>query len=87
MCLNVGERVRSFDFDSRELKGESACYIEGIIEKVNGVYKIKVERQVFAGEEISGAGSLVGKYVFPPINGSRKLFGGEFNAVVKIEEV
>ena len=92
MCLNVGERVRSFDFDSRALEGKSACFVEGVIEGIgkfeDGLdcerYKIKVDRQVYAGEELVGERSLVGFYVFPPKNGVRKLFGGECNAVVKI---
>jgi len=88
MCLQVGDRVRSFDFDSRELEGPSACYIEGVIEDVGlfegatcECYRIKVSRQVFDGIEYN---DLVGKYVQAPKNGVRKLFGGECNAVVKI---
>ena len=90
MCLQVGEKVRSFDFDSRELEGPSACYIEGVIEGVGQFeefydcdrYKIKVSKQVFGGKELPDA--LVGMYVYPPVNGTRKLFGGECSAVVKI---
>lgn len=93
MCLKVGDKVRSFDFDSRDLKGPKACYIEGIVEAIGechdfyhgyNSYKIKVSRQVFGGNEYN---DLVGQYVFPPRNGVRKLFGGVCNAVQKIEEV
>lgn len=92
MCLNIGDKVRSFDFDSRDLEGPKACYIEGVVEaigKCDGFpdcerYKIKVSRQVFGGKEYA---HLVGQYVFPPKNGVRKLFGGVCNAVQKIEEV
>ena len=87
MDIQIGDRVRSFDFVSRDITGENACYVEGIVEDI-GVfgfsgcdrYLIRVGRHVFAGEDLPEGDAprcgLVGQCVYPPINGTRKLFGG-----------
>ena len=81
MDISVGDRVRSFDFASgpsgRSLTGERACYVEGRVEELVRVegclrYRILVERDVFGGEE---SDRRVGRYVNPPVNGTRTLFG------------
>ena len=81
MSIEVGDRVRSFDFDGspggRDLEGERACYVEGVVEalvKVEGClrYKIRVERDVFGGEEST---TRVGRYCHPPVNGTPRLLG------------
>ena len=86
MSISVGDRVRSFDFsdgpDGRSLSGKRACYIEGEvvgIEPHGGCdrYVIAVERAVFGGEERTPWP----KKVYPPVNGTRKLMGGETNSV------
>ena len=61
--FNQGSKVRSYDFPSspfgRELTGERACYVEGIIvgtELVaDGVryYRILVRKDVFGGQSLS----------------------------------
>ena len=71
MCLQVGDRVRSFDFDSRKLEGPDACYIEGVIEFVGACetegfydcdrYKVKVTRQVFGGKVVHAGKVMHGK--------------------------
>jgi hypothetical protein len=86
--LEVGARVRSFDFPdvARELEGERACYVEGVVEGVCRDfpdcprYAIKVDRQVFAGKETD---HLVGEHVFPPLNGTPTWLGGTTDAVEK----
>ena len=81
--IRVGSKVRSFDFDyCRDLAGERACYVEGEvvgIEPHGGCdrYVIAVERAVFGGEERKS----FPKKVYPPVNGARKLMGGETNLV------
>lgn len=87
----VGARVRSFDFpyreDTRVAEGESACYVEGVVEGVCRDfpdcprYAIKVDRQLFAGEERT---ELVGEHCFPPLNGTSAMFGGECDGVEKV---
>ena len=80
--IEVGNRVRSYDFPrgehGRQLEGERACYVEGIVEdfkKLEGCerYVIRVERKVWAGEEVEDP---YRGHVYPPVNGTAKLFGG-----------
>ncbi len=82
MTISVGDRVRSFDFATspggRDLEGERACYVEGVVEdlvRIDGClrYKILVERDVFGGKEES---TRVGRYMHPPVNGTPRLIGG-----------
>jgi len=83
-ALEIGTRVRSFDFpfneESKE-EGPRACWIEGPIEGVCRDfpdcprYVIRVDRQVFAGKEKT---DLIGECIYPPLNGTPRSFGGEF---------
>ena len=82
MSISVGDRVRSFDFATspggRDLEGERACYVEGVVEdlvRIDGClrYTILVERDVFGGKEES---TRVGRYMHPPVNGTPRLIGG-----------
>jgi len=87
MEIQIGNRVRSFDFadgpDGRALEGESACYVEGVvmaIEEIRGCdrYKILVDRDVFSGKE---SDNRVGNEVFPPVNGTPTLISGNTDYV------
>ena len=80
MSIQVGSKVRSFDFDHRDLEGDNAFYVEGKVVNIlsGGVYGceryvILVDRQIFQGEE---ADYNVGKEILAPVNGISKLFGG-----------
>ena len=88
MTISVGDRVRSFDFVQgdfgRDLEGERACYVEGVVEAFverGGCprYEIRVDRDVFRG--CLGAQDRAGKTVYPPVNGTPKSFGGVCNFV------
>ena len=93
--IKIGDKVRSFDFpfndDCRVLEGERACYTEGHVVDIhkNGVegvqscplYEIKVTRKVFGGEERN---PLPYDTCYPPVNGTKILFGGVSDGVVKI---
>ena len=77
MDITIGTKVRSFDFDGRDLEGDRACYVEG---KVVGFHKeeygceryiIEVDRQVFGGEEKTNFPPVVN----PPVNGTPTLWG------------
>jgi len=81
-----GDLVRSFDFESRDLDGSRACYIEGIVEGIeedggNGypAYRIRVSRRVIGGKETPFEGR-----VYPPVNGTERLFGGVTDFVTLI---
>ena len=90
--IQVGDRVRSFDFAGsfedgeqfgRNLEGERACYVEGVVESFverEGCprYEIRVNRDVFGGED---SDRRVGNLVYPPVNGTPSLFGDECNNV------
>lgn len=81
-----GTRVRSFDFDGRDVEGERACFVEGTVVgfcEIGGCtrYDIIVDRRVFAGEDRTREGERV----FPPVNGTPKLFGGVCDGVVALE--
>jgi len=76
--IYIGQYVRSFDFPryNRDVEGENACYVEGVVsdvvEKDGGVrYQIEVDRKVWEGEEVK----IQVRTVFPPINGTPTLFG------------
>lgn len=99
--IKVGSRVRSFDFPSDcgkfgfSLEGERAAYVEGFVlsigwkETDNGsfnAYEIGVYKDVFGGKERFGKYSRKGTRTFAPVNGTRKLFGGETNGVVLVED-
>ena len=80
--IQVGDKVRSFDFAQgdfgRDLEGERACYVEGVVESFverEGCprYEVRVQRHVFAGEVRD---YRWGCLVYPPVNGTPKLFGG-----------
>lgn len=83
--IDVGDRVRSFDFESRDIDGPKAYYIEGtVVELVMfqgcARYRIKSEIIVRAGD----VASFIPKdfeYILPPINGTPKLMGGECEGV------
>ena len=71
----------------RDLVGERACYVEGVVESieakgdfVGGCYRyaIRVSRQVSRGEETD---RRLGGLVFPPINGTPNSLGGVQNGV------
>ena len=85
-AVKVGDRVRSFDFDGRDIEGEAACYIEGTVESITDPkihphfrdcarYAIRVTRRIFAGENRDGEGSNVGECVYPPLNGTQSWLG------------
>ena len=87
MSISVGDRVRSFDFArdgrGRQLLGERACYVEGIVEGFKDIegcprYEIRVERKVWAGEEVAEPRRC---FVYPPVNGTPKSFGGVCDGV------
>jgi len=88
----VGSRVRSFDFESRDLVGTRACYVEGVVEDIGTFpgfpdcprYKILVDRVVFEGEVFT-EGGCNGACVFPPVNGTPKMFGGATDGVEVIQ--
>jgi hypothetical protein len=87
MNVNVGDRVRSFDFPSqyRELEGPDACYVEGTVRSIDppafqGHYEVVVEVFVFKGKRERVEDGE--RFVYPPINGRPQLFRrGETNGV------
>ena len=87
MTIQIGTRVRSFDFadgpDGRSLAGERACYVEGVVtgfERMEGCkrYRILVDRDVFGGVEEN---FRVGALIYPPVNGTPTWMGGVTNSV------
>ena len=71
--IKVGDRVRAFDYDCRDLNGSEACYTEGIVVDIvnegnvqEGRYAIKVDRDIWLGKDVK---VRVGGKVFPPVNG------------------
>jgi hypothetical protein len=85
--INIGDRVRTFDFPdaTRALEGDHACYYTGTVEDITEAYhgeayKIRVDGRVLTGDHID-----YDPYVYPPINGRPKLFGGVTDGVELIE--
>lgn len=87
--IQVGDRVRSFDFPgfNRYVDGPHACYVEGTVEEIGPFlfecdrYKIRAEVRVFRGERITPEGP----YFYPPLNGTETMFGEIMDGVEKIE--
>ena len=85
--ITIGSKVRSFDFQHRDITGDRACYIEGVIvdilkeENSYDRYLIKVHRQVFGGAEKSDHPLTV----TPPVNGTLTMFGDTTNFVEPIQ--
>ena len=83
MTISVGDFVRSFDFpQSRDLDGDRACFMEGRVvdfKELEGCrrYVIDVSRCIFGGEERDE----FPKRIYPPVNGTRRMFGGVCNGV------
>jgi len=80
----VGDWVRSFDFESRDMTGPRACYSEGrVVAIVHWLdcdrYEIEVSRCVFGGVDTPHA-----EHAFPPVNGTVATFGGVTDGVVRI---
>ena len=83
--LEVGDRVRSFDFESREIDGDHAYYMEGTVVALvmfQGCarYRIKVE-VIVRGGIIFPMVSADFDHVLPPINGTPKLLSGTCDGV------
>ena len=81
MKIYIGDRVRSYDFPNNQ-----ECFVEGTvvaIEKMEGCdrYKVQIERKVWAGSEVENPYK---GHVFPPVNGTPKLFGGVCDGVERI---
>lgn len=76
--LKTGDIVRSFDFDCKDLTGERACYVIGIIldadvpsqkEYTYSCYRIKVTSAVWDGRNVK---VQPGTIIFAPMNGTEK---------------
>lgn len=94
----MGERVHSFDFDGRDLHGEAACYVTGLVTGVLKAgdladdgetvfhdcdrYVIVAESRTFAGKPKELA--YEGQQFFPPLNGTQSWMGGTMNGVVRV---
>ena len=87
MGITIGSRVRSFDFADgdygRDLDGERACYVEGVVSGYKFVegcerYQILVDRDVFGGKE---SDRRIGRTVTPPVNGTPTWTGDVTNYV------
>ena len=79
----VGDRVRSFDFHgNKDLEGPRACYMEGQItglQMLEGCWRYKIEVT-----KCVGAGKVREQFpdvIFPPVNGTPRMLGGECNGV------
>ena len=87
MAIDIGDFVRTFDSPDgfRATEGGHACYYTGIVEDIvdahhGEAYKIRVEERVFTGTPAD-----FDPYVYPPVNGRPKLFGGVTDGVELVE--
>ena len=87
--VKVGDKVRSFDFDSHEVEGRDACYVEGVVESIEGhpmggggeYVKFLITKKIFSGKERTGS---VGEFNWVPQNGQETWTGKLTNHIVKI---
>ena len=86
MTIQVGSKVRSFDFNRhRDLEGSRACYAEGEVvgfKRMEGCerYIIEVSRLIVGGEEQE----ITPGKIYPPVNGTRTWSGEVTNGVESI---
>ena len=77
MEIEIGNRVRSFDFHyMRDLDGPRSCYMEGVVIGLNEFqgcqrYVIEVDRCVSGGRERSDYPQMI----YPPVNGTPTTMG------------
>ena len=93
--IKVGDRVRTFDFEGRDLAGDRACYQEGMVLGIGRFdfpdcdrYQIFVTRRIWAGapEELAGSDPVDSRLIYPPVNGTPKMFRGRVtDGVVSLE--
>lgn len=82
--IGLGERVRSYDFE-----GIRNCYAEGVVEAITEPmegcrrYKLRVETRVLDGQSVA----IDDPYVYPPLNGTPRTFGGITNCVERISDI
>ena len=82
----VGDNVRSHDFNDRDITGPNACYVQGIVESIEGhpmggggkFVKFKITKKIFGGKEIT---EKLGEYNWAPQNGSYSFMGSTTNIV------
>ena len=87
--IKVGDKVRSFDFDCKELDTINSCFVEGIVESIEGhpmggggeYLKFKISRKVFGGKERT---ETLGEFNWVPQNGQETWLGKVTDNVVKI---
>ena len=87
--IKVGDKVRSFDFDCKELDTINSCFVEGVVENIEGhpmsgdgeYLKFKISRKIFGGKEIP---QTIGDYNWVPQNGQMTWLGKVTDNVVKI---
>lgn len=93
--IETGDRVRSYDSFYWQDEDRGKSYVEGTVVGITDPskhfrfrdcprYRIRVERDVFDGEERTGFHARTGSYVFPPVNGAEMLLGGTTNQVVRL---
>lgn len=96
----IGRRVRSFDFEDRDLEGERACYVTGTVTGILRAgefaadgetyfpdcdrYVIRAESRVFAGKDTPLA--CEGQEFFPPLNGTESWMGRTMDGVEPIDK-
>lgn len=86
--IEPGDSVRSFDFDRRDLTGEYASFIEGVVEGFEeregcSRYRIKVNRRITGGSPSPIVPDF--EWVLPPVNGTPTTMGNVTNGVVKLD--
>jgi hypothetical protein len=87
--IKVGDKVRSFDFHDRDANAFDACYVEGVVESIEGhplggggeYLKFKITKKVFSGKNVE---RTVGEYNWVPQNGQETWTGDITDHVVKI---
>lgn len=83
--IKVGDLVRSYDFEVREVEGPNACYVEGIVEGfvTDGCrrYEIRVTRTVWCGAEVDFGRDRF----YPPVNGTPTSLGRVTDGVVLVD--
>ncbi len=85
--IKVGDRVRSYDFpETKDDPSRPPCYVEGVVVGIvnwEGCdrYEIECTKRIVCGVESTDE---AGTSFFPPVNGTRSIFGGVTKGVEKI---
>lgn len=94
--VELGSTVKSYDYpdmldeDEESARLAEGDFVEGVVEGCVEFpdclrYKIRVTRRLRRGRDVTAMSKEADGYVYPPLNGTPRTFGGECSGVVVVD--